>query len=179
MAFFDLPTPEELTPPTRALLEGYRELRKFNAIPRTWLAFGKFPGIVDARLKAMEAMNEQSPFSWQAKCVAVMLIAHARKCRTCFGGAWRELEKLGFDDDSLTAMCADPESLPLEGRDRQFVRHALRVATDSASLTEKDLCEMQASGFSKDEVLLIIAFAGYWAMNTILNQSVLAGLGDD
>ncbi len=179
MAFFDLPTPEEMPGEARAALEGYRDLHKFERIPPTWHVFGRFPGIVETRLKAVLSLSEQAPFAWEAKMVAVMLISHARKCRTCFGGSWRELVKLGFDDDSLNAMCADPESIPLKGRDRHFVRYALRIATDSPSLTQKDLREMEASGFSKDEILQIIAFGAYWVMNTTFSQSALAGLTDD
>jgi alkylhydroperoxidase family enzyme len=179
MPFFDLPAPQDMTTEARAALEEYRRLRKSDTVARTWHVYGRVPGIVEARLKACLELNEGAPFSWEARCVAVMLIAHARKCRTCFGASRAELQKLGFDDDSLTGMCADPDRIPLQGRDRHFVRYALRVATDSASFTDKDLREMEASGFSKEEILQIIAFGAYWAMNTIFSQAALAGLVDE
>lgn len=179
MPFFDLPTPDQMSAESRAALEEYARYRNAATPARTWHAYAGVPGIVEARLKAMMALSEQPAFPWQAKIIAVMLIAHARKCRSCFGGAWGELQKLGFGDDSLNAMCADPDALPLAGRDRDFVRYALRIATDSASLTAKDLREMEASGFSKGEILQIIGFGAYWAMNTIFSQAALAGLVDE
>lgn len=179
MPFFDLPTPAEMPAESRAALEEYTRLRKAATPARTWHVYARVPGIVETRLKAAMALSEEPSFPWQAKMIAVMLIAHARKCRSCFGGAWGELQKLGFDEDSLNTMCADPGNLPLGGRDRDFVRYALRVATDSASLTAKDLREMEASGFSKGEILQIIGFGAYWAMNTIFSQSALAGLVDE
>jgi hypothetical protein len=179
MPFFDLPTPAEMSPESRAALDEYARLRNTAVPARTWTVFTRVPGIVEARLKAVMALSEGAPFPWEAKTVAVMLIAHARKCRGCFGAAWDELKKLGFDDDSLNMMCGDPDSLPLSSRDRDFVRYALRVATDSASLTAADLREMEASGFSKGEILQIIGFGAYWAMNTIFTTSALAGLVDE
>jgi hypothetical protein len=38
---------------------------------------------------------------------------------------------------------------------------------------------MEADGFSKEEILQIIAFGAYWAMNTIFSQTALAGLLDE
>jgi hypothetical protein len=38
---------------------------------------------------------------------------------------------------------------------------------------------MEASGFSKEEILQIIGFGAYWAMNTIFSQAALAGLVDE
>ena len=53
------------------------------------------------------------------------------------------------------------------------------IATGSASLTPKDLREMEQAGFSKDEILEIIAFAAYWTMNIVFSTSGLAGLSEE
>jgi hypothetical protein len=108
-----------------------------------------------------------------------MLIAHAKRCRSCFAGARFELDKLGFDEPTMDAMCAHRDSLPLEERDRHFVHYALKIATGSADLTPKDFREMEQGGFSKDEIRQMIGFAAYWNMNIVFNQAALASLTDD
>ncbi len=108
-----------------------------------------------------------------------MLIAHARKCQTCFVQSRSALDKLGFDSATLDAICADPATLPLKERDRLFVHYALKIATGSADLTPKDFREMGEHGFSKEEVQEIIAFAAFWIFNIVISQSMFAALAEE
>lgn len=179
MAFFDLPSDEELSPEVRQMLEEYRRLMGVPAVPPTWRAFGRSPHIIEARFKAAQNLFFHSKFPWDARNVAIMLIAHAKGCQTCFAGSRFILDKLGFDAATLDAMCANPGALPLKERDRLFVRYALNIAMDSANLKPKDFREMAEHGFSKEEIQEIIAFAAYWIMIIVFNQSVVAALADE
>lgn len=180
MAFFDLPPDEELTPEVRQMLDEYARFVGREKAPPTWRVFARSPKIIEARLKAAKNIGFHLPgFPWDAQNFAIMLIAHARKCRTCFGSSRDQLNKLGFDEATLDGICANPQALPLKERDRLFVEYALRVATDSANLTPKDFTEMEAHGFSKGEIQQIIAFAAYWMMNIVFSQSVTAALAEE
>src|SRR3990170_5701250 len=165
MAFFDVPTDEDLPPESRQMIEEYRRLNGRDTGPPTWQVFGHHPKIIEARFKAWQNLVHQARFPFDARCVATMLIAHAKHCRTCFAGARFQLDKLGMDEGVMDAMCANPSALPLKERDRLFVHCALKIATDSANLTPKDFREMANHGFSKDEIQEMIAFAAYWNMN--------------
>jgi hypothetical protein len=179
MAFFELPKDEDLSPEARRLFEDYRRVRGQDSVPPSWRVFGWSPRIFEARLRTFESLGNQALFSWEAMCVAVMLIAHAKRCQTCFTGARHALDKLGFDEGQLDAMCANPQGLPLKEHDRLFVSYALKIATSSADLTPKDFREMEANGFSKDEIQGLIGFAAYWTMNMVFNQAALAGLAEE
>jgi len=179
MAFFDLPTDEELSPEVRQTLEEYRRLQGREQVIPTWRAYGRSPKIVGARFTAWQNLHFQCRFPWEARNVAVMLIAHAKRCQGCFAGARFQLDKLGFDAATLDGMCANPEALPLKERDRLFVHYALKMATGSADLQPKDFREMAAHGFSKEEIQEIIAFAAYWTMNMVFTQSANAALADE
>jgi len=179
MAFFELPKDEDLPPESRKMLQEYHRLVGSKDLARTWKLFGRFPKIVEARFLAWKNLNHEAPFSFDALCVAVMLIAHAKRCQGCFAGARFQLDKLGFDEGTMDTMCAHPDTLPLKERDRRFVHYALKIAMDSANLTPKDFREMEQAGFSKDEILQIIAFAAYWNMNMVFTQAALAGLADE
>jgi alkylhydroperoxidase family enzyme len=178
MPFFEVPKDEDLSPEALRLFEEYRRVRGGD-VGRSWRVFGRSQRIFETRLRAYENLSDQCPFSWEARSVAVMLIAHAKRCQTCFMGARRELDKLGFDEEQLDTMCAHPETLPLKEGDRLFVRYTLKIATSSADLTPKDFREMEASGFSKDQIQAMIAFAAYWNMNMVFNQAALAGLTEE
>lgn len=178
MAFFDVPTDEEVTPEARQMFEEFRRLTG-GEIPPGWRTFGRIPKVLEARIKAYANLSTPSRFPWEARNLAVMLIAHARRCRGCFAYSRRELDKLGFDETTLDGFCARPNTLPLKERDRLFVHYALKIATGSADLTAKDFREMADHGFSKEEVQEIIAFAAFWTMNMVFVQSTLAALSDE
>jgi alkylhydroperoxidase family enzyme len=137
---------------------------------------GRLPHVIEVRWKAFQNLFMQCRFPWHAKNLAIMLIAHARRCKTCFGASRYELERLGFDEATLDGICANTGNLPLDERDRLFVQYALKIALDSANLQPQDLRDMEAHGFSKEEIQEIIGFAAYWIMNIVFSQSMLAGL---
>jgi alkylhydroperoxidase family enzyme len=179
MAFFDDPKPEDLPPESLTMLEEYQRLTGGKTLASNWRIFGRFPKIIEARLLAWKNLNQDAPFSWDARCVAVMLIAHAKRCQLCFAGARFQLDKLGFDEGAMDAMCANPDTLPLKERDRLFVHYVLKIATDSANLKPAEFREIEQAGFSKDEILEMIAFAAYWNMNIVFSQAALAGLAEE
>lgn len=179
MPFFDIPADEELSPEVRQLLDEYGHLTGRGQAPPTWRAFGRSPKIIEARVKAYENLSYISKFPWDARNLAVMLIAHTKRCRGCFAFSRIDLEKLGFDEATLDGICANPEALPLRERDRLFVHYALKIATGSADLQSRDFREMAEHGFSKEEIQEIIAFAAYWTMNMVFTQSANAALADE
>lgn len=180
MAFFDLPQDEELSAEVRQMLGEYAQLAGTETAPPGWRAFGRSPKIIEARLKAAQNMGLHLPrFPWEAQNFAVMLIAHAKHCQTCFGTSRRELDKLGFDEATLDGVCDNPQSLPFKERDRLFVQYALRIATDSANLKPKYFKEMAEHGFSREEIQEIIAFAAYWTMHIVFTQSAYAALAEE
>ncbi|MFQ5881848.1 MAG: carboxymuconolactone decarboxylase family protein [Candidatus Methylomirabilales bacterium] len=179
MAFFDIPTDEELSPEVRQMLEDYRRLIGAECAPPSWRALGRSPRIVEARLKAYQNLSHQCRFSWEARNLAVMLIAHTKRCQGCFAASRLQLNKLGFDEATLDGICVNPDTLPLKERDRLFVRYALKIATGSADLQPKDFKEMAEHGFSKEEVQEIIAFTAYWTLNIVLTQSMTAALAEE
>lgn len=179
MAFFELPKDEDLPPESLKMLEEYQRLQGTKTIASTWRLFGRFPKIIEARLLAWRNLTHEAPFSFDAICIAVMLIAHAKRCQACFSGARIQLDKLGFDEAAMDTMCANSDTLPLKERDRRFVHFALKIGTDSANLTPKDFREMERAGFSKDEIQEMIAFAAYWNMNIVFSQAAVAGLAEE
>ena len=52
MAFFDLPSDEELSPEVRQMLEEHRRLIGYETVAPNWRVFGRSPKIIEARLKA-------------------------------------------------------------------------------------------------------------------------------
>ena len=182
MAFFDIPRPEDLTPEVRGWFDELKRLRGVEAPPSTTLVYGRSPGIVEARVRAEANLlpkSGPSGFSWSTRLIAFMLIAHARRCQGCFGASRRQLNALGFDEPALEGFCTNPAALPLPDRDRLFVQYALRIATNAAELRPKDLKELEAQGFTREDVQEMIAFAAFVVFHTIFTTMANTALSDE
>jgi uncharacterized peroxidase-related enzyme len=183
MAFFDIPKEEEITPEARQWLDELRRLRGVETLWRGHLVYARSPRILKARVTAEDNLLNQSSgtsaFSWEARNMAFMLVAHARRCDGCFGGSRRQLTALGFDEPTLDGFCANPGVLPLPDRERLFVRYVLQLATDPTQLEPKDFREMEAQGFSQENVQEMIGFAAFAVFNTIFTTATNAALQTD
>ena len=182
MAFFDVPRDEDITPEARQWLDELKRLRGIDTIPKSWMAYAGTPRILEARVTAENRLGKlqgAAAFSGEARWVAFMLVAHARRCDGCFGASRIQLTSLGFDEPALDGFCANPAVLPLPERERAFVKYVLRIATDPSELQPKDFHEMQAQGLSADDVRDIAGFAAWAVMNTIFTTVANTGLQED
>jgi alkylhydroperoxidase family enzyme len=183
MAFFEVPKEEEIAPEALQWLDELRRLRGVETLWRGWLAYGRSPRVLKARVTAEDNLYNQSPgksaFSWEARNMAFMLVAHARRCDGCFGGSRAHLMKLGFDEPTLDSFCADPAVLPLPDRERLFVKCVLQLATDPNQLQPGDFREMAAQGLSQENIQEMIGFAAFAVFNTIFTTATMTALRDD
>jgi len=183
MAFFDIPKDEDITPEARQWLDDLRRLRGVETLWGGWLTYARSPRILKARVTAEENLynqsSGQSAFSWEARNMAFMLVAHARHCEGCFGSSRRHLTALGFDEPVLDGFCANPGVLPLPDRERLFVKYVLQLATDPTQLQPKDFREMEAQGLSRENVQEMIGFAAFAVFNTIFTTATMTALRDD
>ena len=180
MAFFEIPKDEEITPEARQWLDELRRLRGVDTLPRAWTTYARVPRILKARVTAEDSLAKQATaFSWEARMIAFMLVAHARRCDGCFGASRVQLTILGFDEPALDGFCANPAELPLSERERLFVRYVLRIATDPTQLQPKDFREMGAKGLSATDVQEIAGYAAWAVMNTIFTTVAITALSDE
>ena len=181
MAFFDIPKDEDIPSEARHWYDELRRLRGVESLPSSWMAYWRFPRILEARVKAeANLFRQKTPdgFSWEARMIAFMLVAHARRCEGCFGSSRQQLTALGFDEPALDGFCANPAALPLPERERVFVQYVLRFATNPAELQPKDFRDMDAHGFSREDVQEIAGFAAFAVFNTIFTTAALTALRD-
>jgi len=183
MAFFDVPKDADIPPEARHWLEELARLRGVKTVPQSRLVYASTPWILKAQVTAEENLFNQSSgrskFSWEARMIAFMLVAHSRRCDGCFGASRRALTTLGFDEPALDGFCANPTALPLPERDRAFVRYVLRFALSAMDVEPKDFREMEAQGMTPDDVREMIGFAAFSVFNTIFTTLANTALRDE
>ena len=183
MAFFEARKEEDFLPEARHCLDELRRLGGVETLWRAWLTYGRSPRILKARVTAEDNLYNQSSgksaFSFAARNIAFMPVAHARRYDGCFGGSRAHLTKLGFDEPALDGFCANPSVLPLPERERLFVKYVLQLATDPTQLQPKGFQEMAAQGLSQENVQELIAFAALAVFNTIFTTATSTALQDE
>lgn len=182
MAFFDVPRDEDITPEARQWLDELKRLRGVETLPRSWTAYARSPRILKARVTVEANLyrpSEPPRFSWEARVIAFMLVAHSRRCDGCFGASRGHLTSLGFDEPTLDGFCANPAVLPLPERERLFVKYVLRMAANPSELQPKDFLELRAHGMSPEDVQEIAGCAAHALMNTIFTTVANAALRDE
>jgi alkylhydroperoxidase family enzyme len=177
VAVFDIPSESELSPEGRHWVAEWSKVFGYDEISPRVRLWGRVPRVLEARVHAARALHmEVRCVSREARYLAAMLMAHARRCQACFLGSRIQLDRLGFDEAALDGICADPAGLPLPARERAFVTFALKVSRSAPDLAPADFQAMTAHGFSPDDVLETIGFVAFWTLNMIFSSAVTAAL---
>lgn len=169
MPFFDVPDDDAVTPEVGALFAQYR--RDTGRDPTGYRVFALAPRVLEARVRAQGLLFRHSSLPAAATNLAFMLIAHRQQCQVCFVASRAHLDRLGFDETTLDAICAAPDSLPLPERDRAIVDFVFRVATDPGGLRRTDLDQMRTRGFSDLEIQEMIGLAAYVNLNITFTKA--------
>lgn len=114
MAFFDVPTDDQIPPESAWLLEEYRKLAGTAEAPRSHRTYERITRIVETRLRAGLNLHDQWSSPKQTKYVADMLIAHARRSAS----ATRERPRSWSPRSTPTAPATRPPRHTLAGAER-------------------------------------------------------------
>lgn len=180
MPFFE-PIPEEhLSPELRRLIEIARKrLVDPNRMSPNLLVMARHPRFLKGFVEVREELNPIPSRFGSGAFIAGMLIAHSVGCRACFALCRGTLAKVGFDEATLDGYCAAPASLPLAERDRRMVEFTVRLACERGQLKPADYREMEAAGFSKEDLLEMIGIAAFWNLATTIATAVDTGLDQE
>jgi uncharacterized peroxidase-related enzyme len=168
---FPVPELVELPADIRAAIETVQE--KSGFIPNVFLALAHRPDEFRAFFAGHDAlMNRTEGLSKAEREMVVVATSAVNDCLYCVvahGAILRIRAKNPLIADQLAI---NPWKADLSERERHIVEFGLKVATDSASISDDDLDIMRAAGFSDDEIWDIGAIAAFFAMsNRLANLS--------
>jgi len=168
---FPVPRLEDLPDDIRAMIEAVQE--KSGFIPNVFLALAHRPDEFRAFFSYHDALMERdSGLSKAEREMIVVATSAFNDCLYCVvahGAILRIRAKNPLIADQLAT---NPAKADLTERERAIVDFAIKVATDSGSVSDGDLVAMRAQGFTDDEVWDIGAIAAFFAMsNRLANLS--------
>ena len=168
---FPVPELDELPDDIRDAIETVQERSGF--VPNVFLALAHRPEEFRAFFAGHDALMSKTEGLSKAEremiVVATSAVNDCLYCVVAHGAILRIRAKNPLIADQLAV---NPYKADLSERERHIVEFGLKVATDSASVTDDDLDALRAAGFSDDEIWDIGAIAAFFAMsNRLANLS--------
>ncbi len=161
---FDVPELGDLPDDIRDTILAVQE--KSGFVPNVFLAFARRPDEFRAFFAFHNALMDKSDGLSKAEremiVVATSATNHCLYCVVAHGAILRIRTKNPLIADQLAT---NPAKADLTDRERAIVEFALRVAGDSAAITDDDIRAMRDRGFTDDEIWDIGAITALFALS--------------
>ena len=161
---FDVPDLADVPDDIRERILAVQE--KSGFVPNVFLAFARRPAEFRAFFAFHDALMEQSEgLSKKEREMIVVATSATNRCLYCVvahGAILRIRAKNPLISDQLAT---NPVKADLSERERAIVAFALRVANDSAAITDDDVQAMRDQGFTDDEIWDIGAITALFALS--------------
>lgn len=168
---FPVPDLADVPDDIRALIVEVQE--KSGFVPNVFLALAHRPAEFRAFFAHHDALMDSNEGLSKAEremiVVATSAVNDCLYCVVAHGAILRIRSKNPLLADQVAT---NPRKADLSERERHIVDFALRVADASGSITDHDLDNMRANGFTDDEIWDIGAITAFFAMsNRLANLS--------
>ena len=161
---FDVPDLDALPEDIRDTILAVQE--KSGFVPNVFLAFARRPAEFRAFFAFHDALMDSNEGLSKAERELIVVTTSARNsclyCVVAHGAILRIRAKNPLIADQVAT---NPTKADLTERERHIVEFALAVADDSANITDADLADMRAKGFSDDEIWDIGAITSLFALS--------------
>jgi len=161
---FDVPDLDDLPEDIRDTILAVQE--KSGFVPNVFLAFARRPAEFRAFFAFHDALMDSNHGLSKAEreliVVATSATNHCLYCVVAHGAILRIRTKNPLLGDQVAT---NPAKADLSDRERQIVEFALKVAGDSANVSDDDIADMRAQGFTDDEIWDIGAITSLFALS--------------
>lgn len=164
---FHVPTLDEMPDDIRELIESVSE--KSGFVPNVFVALAARPEEFRAFFALHDILMDKSEGLSKAEreliVVATSAVNECMYCVIAHGAILRIRSKNPLIADQVAI---NPAKATLSQRERDIVNFALHVATDSATITDAEIDDMRAKGFTDDEIWDIGAITAFFALSNRL-----------
>ena len=164
---FHVPTLDEMPDDIRELIKSVSE--KSGFVPNVFVALAARPEEFRSFFALHDTLMDKSEGLSKAKreliVVATSAVNECMYCVIAHGAILRIRSKNPLIADQVAI---NPAKATLSQRERDIVNFALHVATDSATVTDAEIDDMRAKGFTDDEIWDIGAITAFFALSNRL-----------
>ncbi|MEL6984136.1 MAG: peroxidase-related enzyme [Actinomycetota bacterium] len=168
---FPVPALADLPSDIREMIEAVQE--KSGFVPNVFLALANRPDEFRAFFAAHDALMDKSEGLSKAEREMIVVATSARNdCLYCVVAHGAILRIRAKDPLIADQLAANPNKADLSERERHIIDFALQMCDDSGSVSDDDLDDLRAKGFSDDEIWDIGAITAFFAMSNRLANLV-------
>ncbi|MGA1555477.1 MAG: peroxidase-related enzyme [Ilumatobacteraceae bacterium] len=161
---FDVPDLADLPDDIRETILAVQE--KSGFVPNVFLALARRPAEFRAFFAFHDAlMDSGEGLSKAERELIVVATSAANRCLYCVVAHGAILRIRAKNPLLADQVAINPAKADLTERQRHIVDFAMKVATDSANVTDADLADMRANGFTDDEIWDIGAITALFALS--------------
>lgn len=161
---FDVPDLEDLPDDIRETILAVQE--KSGFVPNVFLAFARRPAEFRAFFAFHDAlMDSNEGLSKAERELIVVATSATNQCLYCVVAHGAILRIRAKNPLLADQVATNPAKADLTDRERHIVEFALKVASDSANVTDDDLAHLRAQGFTDDEIWDIGAITSLFALS--------------
>lgn len=164
---FHVPTLDEMPDDVREIIESVSE--KSGFVPNVFVALAARPEEFRSFFALHDTLMDKSEGLSKAEreliVVATSAVNECMYCVIAHGAILRIRSKNPLIADQVAI---NPAKATLSRRERDIVNFALHVATDSATVTDAEIDDMRAKGFTDDEIWDIGAITAFFALSNRL-----------
>jgi uncharacterized peroxidase-related enzyme len=161
---FDVPDLDDLPDDIRQQILDVQE--KSGFVPNVFLAFARRPREFRAFFAFHDAlMDSNEGLSKAERELIVVATSATNSCLYCVVAHGAILRIRAKNPQIADQVAINPAKADLTERQRNIVEFALKVAGDSANVTDADLADMRAKGFTDDEIWDIGAITSLFALS--------------
>ncbi len=161
---FDVPDLEALPDDIRDTILAVQE--KSGFVPNVFLAFANRPAEFRAFFAFHDALMDRSDGLSKAERELIVVATSAtNRCLYCVVAHGAILRIRAKNPLLADQVAVNPAKADLSDRERHIVDFALKVAHDSASVSDGDLDQMRSNGFTDDEIWDIGAITALFALS--------------
>ncbi len=164
---FHVPTLDEMPDDIREIIESVSE--KSGFVPNVFVALAARPEEFRSFFALHDTLMDKSEGLSKAEreliVVATSAVNECMYCVIAHGAILRIRSKNPLIADQVAI---NPAKATLSRRERDIVNFALHVATDSATVTDTEIDDMRAKGFTDDEIWDIGAITAFFALSNRL-----------
>lgn len=164
---FHVPTLDEMPDDIREIIKSVSE--KSGFVPNVFVALAARPEEFRSFFALHDTLMDKSDGLSKAEreliVVATSAVNECMYCVIAHGAILRIRSKNPLIADQVAI---NPAKATLSQRERDIVNFALHVATDSATVTDAEIDDMRAKGFTDDEIWDIGAITAFFALSNRL-----------
>ena len=164
---FHVPTLDEMPDDIRELIESVSE--KSGFVPNVFVALAARPEEFRAFFALHDTLMDKSEGLSKAERELIVVATSAvNECMYCVIAHGAILRIRSKNPRIADQVAINPAKATLSQRERDIVNFALHVATDSATVTDAEIDDMRAKGFTDDEIWDIGAISAFFALSNRL-----------